>query len=139
MKRFTAEDGTQTFAETSAASPTPTVNDNNGVKPEKYGLFKAPPARADIEMRAMTAEEKHQEDLRVIDAVWGELKEGGPNYRNLGWYVLANGLCLVRSNIRIRASVLEVKSQIGLGVLALVCKTQGMSSHLTSSPGSSTH
>lgn len=23
----------------------------------------------------------------VVDAVWGEIKEGGPNYRNLGWSV----------------------------------------------------
>ncbi|KAK6905141.1 hypothetical protein I203_105961 [Kwoniella mangroviensis CBS 8507] len=44
---------------------------------------------------------------KVIDAVWGEidLSDGsGPNYRNLSW---------------VKASVLEVKTQIGLGVLGL--------------------
>nr|XP_031858123.1 uncharacterized protein CI109_006464 [Kwoniella shandongensis]KAA5525195.1 hypothetical protein CI109_006464 [Kwoniella shandongensis] len=40
----------------------------------------------------------------VVDAVWGTIEEGGPNYRNLGW---------------IRAAVLELKTQIGLGVLGL--------------------
>ena len=39
------------------------------------------------------------------DAVWGEIGEGGPDYRSLGW---------------IRAAVLETKTQIGLGVLGLV-------------------
>lgn len=89
MKRFTGEDGTQTFApENSGGSPTPTVNENN-VRPEKYGLFK-PPSPRDVEARGgMSEAEKHQEDLRVIDAVWGEIKEGGPNYRNLGWSVIA--------------------------------------------------
>ncbi|ORX33435.1 transmembrane amino acid transporter protein-domain-containing protein [Kockovaella imperatae] len=38
------------------------------------------------------------------DAVWGDVGEGGPNYRSLGW---------------IRAAVLETKTQIGLGVLGL--------------------
>lgn len=37
--------------------------------------------------------------------VWGEINENGPNYRNLGW---------------IRASVLMIKYQIGLGVLGIV-------------------
>lgn len=26
-------------------------------------------------------------DIVVYDAVWGEIKEGGTNYRSLGWYV----------------------------------------------------
>ncbi|KIR75313.1 hypothetical protein I310_01592 [Cryptococcus deuterogattii CA1014] len=38
------------------------------------------------------------------DAVWGEITEDGPNYRNLGFS---------------RAVVLQIKSQIGLGVLGL--------------------
>lgn len=37
--------------------------------------------------------------------VWGDLEDGGPNYRALGW---------------VRASVLLMKIQIGLGVLAIV-------------------
>lgn len=41
----------------------------------------------------------------TVDAVWGDVGSEGPNYRNLGW---------------IRASVLETKTQIGLGVLGLV-------------------
>ncbi|WVQ75642.1 hypothetical protein IAR50_005271 [Cryptococcus sp. DSM 104548] len=40
----------------------------------------------------------------VVDAVWGTLEEGATNYRSLGW---------------IRASVLLVKVQIGLGVLSI--------------------
>ena len=44
-------------------------------------------------------------DGKVKDAVWGDVGEDGPNYRSLGW---------------VRASVLEVKTQIGLGVLGLV-------------------
>ncbi|WVR08402.1 hypothetical protein IAU60_005457 [Kwoniella sp. DSM 27419] len=43
-------------------------------------------------------------DGKVHDAVWGTIDENGPNYRNLGW---------------IRASVLMLKTQIGLGVLGL--------------------
>ncbi|KAK8845615.1 hypothetical protein IAR55_006331 [Kwoniella newhampshirensis] len=43
---------------------------------------------------------KPEKDALVVDAVWGTIEEGGPNYRNLGW---------------IRASVLELKTQIGLG------------------------
>lgn len=42
----------------------------------------------------------------TVDAVWGDVGSDGPNYRNLGW---------------IRAAVLETKTQIGLGVLGLVC------------------
>ncbi|WWC72427.1 uncharacterized protein I206_106389 [Kwoniella pini CBS 10737] len=44
------------------------------------------------------------QDGKIHDAVWGTIDEDGPNYRNLGW---------------IRASVLELKTQIGLGVLGL--------------------
>ncbi|TYJ58994.1 hypothetical protein B9479_000433 [Cryptococcus floricola] len=40
----------------------------------------------------------------VVDAVWGTLEEGAPSYRSLGW---------------MRASVLLVKVQIGLGVLSI--------------------
>lgn len=42
------------------------------------------------------------------DAVWGEITEDGPNYRNLGFS---------------RAVILQIKSQIGLGVLGLVSET----------------
>lgn len=41
----------------------------------------------------------------TYDAVWGELGDNSPNYRNLGW---------------IRCFVILVKSQIGLGVLGIV-------------------
>lgn len=52
----------------------------------RYGLSKPAPKRSDdVEARAMTEREKHQDDLRVIDAVWGEISDDGPNYRNLGW------------------------------------------------------
>lgn len=52
----------------------------------KYGLSKPTGSRFnDPEANARTEREKHQEDLRVIDAVWGEIREDGPNYRNLGW------------------------------------------------------
>ncbi|WWC65396.1 uncharacterized protein I303_108014 [Kwoniella dejecticola CBS 10117] len=44
------------------------------------------------------------QDGKIHDAVWGTIDEDGPNYRNLGW---------------VRASVLELKTQIGLGVLGL--------------------
>lgn len=40
----------------------------------------------------------------VHDEVFGDLNDGGPNYRGLGW---------------IRAAVLSIKSQIGLGVLGI--------------------
>ncbi|GAA6040913.1 hypothetical protein JCM8097_003184 [Rhodosporidiobolus ruineniae] len=40
----------------------------------------------------------------VVDGVFGEISEDGPNYRGLGW---------------IRASVLMIKSQVGLGVLGI--------------------
>lgn len=43
-----------------------------------------------------------------VKDVWGDLEEGGPNYRALGW---------------VRASVLLMKIQIGLGVLAIVSLT----------------
>ncbi|WRT70458.1 uncharacterized protein IL334_007456 [Kwoniella shivajii] len=49
-------------------------------------------------------EDRPRTDGKVVDAVWGTIDEDGPNYRNLGW---------------IRASVLELKTQIGLGVLGL--------------------
>lgn len=55
------------------------------MRPEKYGLSEPVATSVDVERGPMSEQEKHQEDLRVIDAVWGELKEGGPNYRNLGW------------------------------------------------------
>jgi len=58
------------------------------VKSSRYGLARpvTPSTDADVERDARKSErEKHQDDLRVIDAVWGEIKEGGPNYRNLGW------------------------------------------------------
>jgi len=57
------------------------------VRPEKYGLTKVTTSsrETDVERDPRTERDKHQEDLRVIDAVWGEIKEGGPNYRNLGW------------------------------------------------------
>lgn len=42
------------------------------------------------------------------DAVWGEITEDGPNYRNLSFS---------------RAVILQIKSQIGLGVLGLVSET----------------
>ncbi|WVQ95771.1 hypothetical protein IAU59_002870 [Kwoniella sp. CBS 9459] len=44
------------------------------------------------------------DDGKVVDAVWGTIDEGGPNYRSLGW---------------MRASILMMKTQIGLGVLGL--------------------
>ncbi|WVF66447.1 hypothetical protein IAT40_001187 [Kwoniella sp. CBS 6097] len=40
----------------------------------------------------------------IVDAVWGEIDEDGPNYRSLGW---------------IKAAVLQVKLQMGLGILGL--------------------
>ncbi|WWC58051.1 uncharacterized protein I303_100586 [Kwoniella dejecticola CBS 10117] len=51
--------------------------------------------------------ENNAKQNTVVDAVWGEidLSDGSsPNYRNLSW---------------VKASVLEVKTQIGLGVLGL--------------------
>jgi hypothetical protein len=57
------------------------------VRPEKYGLTNETrfSRDTDVERNPRSEREKHQEDLKVIDAVWGEIKEGGPNYRNLGW------------------------------------------------------
>lgn len=52
--------------------------------------------------RVVTALEPEQ--VQVVDGVWGTLDESAPNYRSLGW---------------IRASVLMIKVQIGLGVLAI--------------------
>jgi len=43
----------------------------------------------------------------VRDEVFGDISGKGPNYRNLGW---------------MRASVLMVKLQIGLGVLSIVSR-----------------
>jgi len=59
------------------------------VRPEKYGLTKVVTTSRDndVERNPTSEREKHQADLKVIDAVWGEIKEGGPNYRNLGWWV----------------------------------------------------
>lgn len=51
-----------------------------------------------VDVLAISDENKTQD-------VWGDLEEGGPNYRALGW---------------VRASVLLMKIQIGLGVLAIV-------------------
>lgn len=28
---------------------------------------------------------RSSEDVATVDAVWGEITEDGPNYRNLGW------------------------------------------------------
>ncbi|GFZ50956.1 hypothetical protein JCM24511_08714 [Saitozyma sp. JCM 24511] len=67
----------------------------------------APPAidggnKKDASLAEMAV--KAEEDV-IVDAVWGRLDDqSGPNYRNLGW---------------IRAAVLEIKTQIGLGVLGL--------------------
>jgi hypothetical protein len=47
------------------------------------------------------------EDVPVENDVWGTLDGEGPNYRGLGW---------------VRASVILVKIQIGLGVLAIVSR-----------------
>lgn len=44
------------------------------------------------------------ENLQVNDDVFGEVGEDGPNYRNVGW---------------IAASVLMLKSQVGIGVLSI--------------------
>ena len=42
--------------------------------------------------------------ISVVDDVFGEIKEGGPNYRDVGW---------------LGTSVLMMKTQIGLGVLSI--------------------
>jgi hypothetical protein len=60
-------------------------NSVDTVRPEEYGLSKPPGKRFDLESSGKTEAEKHAEDLKVIDAVWGEIREDGPNYRNLGW------------------------------------------------------
>lgn len=57
---------------------------------------------ADVEVQDLS---DVKPDANNYDAVWGQLSERGPNYRNLGW---------------VRAFVLLVKSQIGLGVLGMV-------------------
>lgn len=36
---------------------------------------------------------KNARDGVVVDAVWGEIRADGPNYRNLGWYVLSPTPC----------------------------------------------
>ena len=38
----------------------------------------------DIELAPKLQPEKGP-DAKVVDAVWGEISEDGPNYRNLGW------------------------------------------------------
>ena len=38
----------------------------------------------DAEM-AMTVDATDPKDDRIVDAVWGTIEEGGPNYRNLSW------------------------------------------------------
>ncbi|CAG9940919.1 unnamed protein product [Clonostachys rosea f. rosea IK726] len=52
-------------------------------------------------------------DNQNVDAVFGQIREGGPNYRNVGW---------------LGTSVLMMKTQIGLGVLSfpVVFDTLGM-------------
>lgn len=49
----------------------------------------------------------------VVDAVFGDMEEGGPNYRNVGW---------------MGSSILMTKANVGLGVLSIpdVLKTLGM-------------
>lgn len=42
--------------------------------------------------------------ISTVDDIFGEIKEGGPNYRNVGW---------------LGTAVLMVKTQIGLGVLSI--------------------
>ncbi|KAK5079396.1 hypothetical protein LTR51_001593 [Lithohypha guttulata] len=51
--------------------------------------------------------------VSVVDDIFGEIKEGGPNYRNVGW---------------LGTAVLMIKTQIGLGVLSIpaVLDTLGM-------------
>lgn len=51
--------------------------------------------------------------ISVVDDIFGEIKEGGPNYRNVGW---------------LGTAVLMIKTQIGLGVLSIpaVLDTLGM-------------
>ncbi|KAK5052046.1 hypothetical protein LTR84_002850 [Exophiala bonariae] len=51
--------------------------------------------------------------ISIVDDIFGEIKEGGPNYRNVGW---------------LGTAVLMVKTQIGLGVLSIpsVLDTLGM-------------
>lgn len=40
----------------------------------------------DVEMAVNEAgPQKDRQDGRVVDAVWGTIEDGGPNYRNLGW------------------------------------------------------
>lgn len=54
---------------------------------------------------SMDKDVTYVETVPVEHDVWGNLDGEGPNYRGLGW---------------VRASVLLVKIQIGLGVLAIV-------------------
>ncbi|KAK5940455.1 hypothetical protein PMZ80_006870 [Knufia obscura] len=51
--------------------------------------------------------------ISAVDDIFGEIKEGGPNYRNVGW---------------LGTAILMVKTQIGLGVLSIpaVLDTLGM-------------
>jgi hypothetical protein len=75
-------------------------------QPESVQVHPTGDPSNDIELAVSEAGPKDKPDNRVVDAVWGTIEDDGPNYRNLGW---------------IRASVLEVKTQIGLGILGLVC------------------
>lgn len=61
----------------------------------------------------------------TVDAVWGDVGTDGPNYRNLGWCVppIPTTCVDLSDENRIRAAVLETKTQIGLGVLGLVSHT----------------
>jgi hypothetical protein len=34
---------------------------------------------------AMAVDAADPKDNRIVDAVWGTIEEGGPNYRNLSW------------------------------------------------------
>lgn len=73
------------------------------------GLFKAKHSNED-QLEPVPSPQADIEDLQkpgegTHDAVFGEIaKEGGPNYRNVGW---------------IGTVILSLKTQIGLGVLSI--------------------
>ena len=62
-------------------------------------------SKAQLEDARGTVTEDYASGPIVRDEVFGDITGKGPNYRNLGW---------------MRASVLMVKLQIGLGVLSIV-------------------
>lgn len=71
---------------------------------------------ADVERSSVEFDAQKPRVAAATDEVFGDIREGGPNYRNVSRHTLPSTNNQVG---RLGAAILILKSQIGLGVLSL--------------------